>query len=496
MVMKKLIRYSDNSILQRAAVLAATLTFALGASQAKASRLVGVDVYEGNGTVNWSSVAGDGVTFAFTKATQGNYYEDPNMVVNLTNGKGAGLVMGVYDLADPATCSPSTEANYFWNYVQSYILADGKTIMPVLDFEPQTLGETTYTGASSWSDWVNQWCTDVQNLAAANGLTVTPIIYISAGYTSTYLTSANSWTYNWIADYNNESEQTGSPWGGGSYYQPWGSGVWDFWQATSSGTVTGISGAVDVDVLNGTSLTPYIVTSSFNKPAAIAPPVWNLRNTLTTGAATTSFSYGTSSDTMFVMGDWDGNGSMTPGLIRTNSSGQLVWYLRNENSSGGADITFTYGRAGNIPIVGDWDGNGTWTPGVVTTNTSGQYVWELRNENNSGGADITFTYGRVAGGTPIVGDWDGNGTFTPGVVTGNTWNLRNENSSGGADISFGYGNGTTDIPIAGDWDGNGTWTPGVIHNGNTWELRNENSSGAADITFGYGASGNFFQVWR
>jgi len=478
------------------AAIAATLTLAMTGHQAQA-RLTGVDVYASNGTITWSSVHSAGISFAFAKATQGNYYEDANMAANMNNGKAAGVIMGVYDLADPEACSPSTEANYFWSYAQNYIKADGQTIMPVLDFEPQTLDESgPWNGASTSSEWISDWCADVQSLAAAQGLDVTPILYISAGWTGTWLTSANANMIPWIAAYNGFSPQTGSPWDDNTGdYQPWGTGVWDLWQYSSSGSVSGIPTTCDEDVLNGTSLSPYIVFSSFNKPAAVSAPTWNLRNTLTTGSATISFSYGTSSDTMFVMGDWDGNGSMTPGLIRTNTSGQLVWYLRNENSSGGDDITFTYGRAGNIPIVGDWDGNGTFTPGVVTTNTSGQLVWELRNENSSGGADITFTYGRM-GNTPIVGDWDGNGTFTPGVVSGNSWELRNENSSGVADITFGYGNGTTDIPITGDWDGNGTWTCGVIHNGNTWELRNENSSGNADITFGYGGSGNKFLVWR
>jgi GH25 family lysozyme M1 (1,4-beta-N-acetylmuramidase) len=491
--MRKSIQCSNHTILQRGAVIAAALTLACGAEQAHA-RLSGVDVYAGNGTVNWSSVNSAGISFAFVKATQGNYYEDANMAANVNNAKAAGLSVGVYDLADPASCSPSTEANYFWNYAKNYVTADGATLMPVLDFEPNTLGESTFTGASSWSDWVNQWCTDVQNLATAKGLNVTPIIYVSAGWTSTYLGSSDSWTGSWIADYNGESASTGSPWDGGSYYQPWGSGVWDFWQYTSSGSVSGISGACDRDVFNGSSLSAFIVASAYCKPAVVSGGVWNLRNTLTTGTADLTYSFGNSSDTMYVMGDWDGNGSMTPGVVRTNTSGQLVWYLRNSNTTGGDDITFTYGRAGNIPIVGDWDGNGTWTPGVVSTNSAGQYVWSLRNSNNSGGADITFTYGR-AGSTPIVGDWDGNGTFTPGVVSGNTWSLRNSNNSGNADITFGYGNGTTDIPIVGDWDGNGTWTCGVVR-GNNWLLRNENSNGGADISFGYGGSGNTFIVWK
>ena len=258
--MGKPIQYSKHSILKPLAVIAATLALAMGTHQARA-RLLGVDVYEGQGSINWSSVHSAGISFAFTKATQGNYYEDPDMAANMNNGKAAGIVMGVYDLADPATCSPSTEANYFWNYAKNYVAADGKTLLPVLDFEPQTLGETTFTGASSWADWVNQWCNDVKNLAAAQSLNVTPIIYISAGWTSTYLTSGNGWTGAWIADYNGENPQTGSPWDGGSYYQPWGSGIWDFWQYSSSGSVSGISGAVDSDVFNGTSLSGYLVTA-------------------------------------------------------------------------------------------------------------------------------------------------------------------------------------------------------------------------------------------
>jgi GH25 family lysozyme M1 (1,4-beta-N-acetylmuramidase) len=487
-----------SQLFRRAAGFAATLALAMGIEQAQA-RLTGVDVYAGNGTVNWTSVHSSGLSFAFTKATQGNYYQDANMAANMNNGKAAGMIMGVYDLADPANCTPSTEANYFWNYAKNYIVADGKTLMPVLDFEPNTLGENTFTGASSWSDWVNQWCRDVQSLAAAQGLTVTPIIYISAGWTSTYLSSGNGWTFAWIADYNGQSSQTSSPWVGGSYYQPWGSGVWDFWQYTSSGSISGISGACDLDVLNGTSLSPYLVTSGISKPAAVAPgPIWNLRETLTSGTADISYHYGGSGDTNFVMGDWDGNGTMTPGIIRVNASGQYEWMLHNSNSGGNPDYDFAYGDAkpGDVLVVGDWDGNGTMTPGIVRTNSAGQWEWLLRNANAGGGADYDFVYGRYhTNDTPVVGDWDGNGTFTPGLVTGNNWNLRNSNSGGNADIVFGYGNGTTDIPIAGDWDGNGTWTCGVVR-GNNWLLRNANSSGGAQISFAYGGTGNKFLVWK
>jgi peptidoglycan/xylan/chitin deacetylase (PgdA/CDA1 family) len=176
-----------------------------------------------------------------------------------------------------------------------------------------------------------------------------------------------------------------------------------------------------------------------------------------------------------VAGDWDGNGTTTPGLVRGN-----VWFLRNSTTSGVADATFTYGDPSDRPVTGDWDGNGTVTPGVVRGNT-----WFLRNSNSSGIADVTLSYGASAD-RPITGDWDGNGTETPGVVRGNTWFLRNSTTSGVADAAFGYGD-PTDFAVTGDWDGNGTVTPGVVR-GTTWYLRNGNSTGIADVTFTYGLS--------
>ena len=84
--------------------------------------------------------------------------------------------------------------------------------------------------------------------------------------------------------------------------------------------------------------------------------------------------------------------------------GRLVtaqWFLRNTPSSGSADIHFTFGSPLDLPIVGDWDGDGIVTPGVVRGNT-----FYLRNSNTSGVADVVFTYGDP-GDKVIVGDWDG-----------------------------------------------------------------------------------------
>ena len=126
-----------------------------------------------------------------------------------------------------------------------------------------------------------------------------------------------------------------------------------------------------------------------------------------------------------VAGDWDGNGSVTPGLVRGST-----WYLRNSNTAGPADIVLSYGGPSDRAVAGDWDGNGTWTPGVVRGNR-----WYLRNSNSSGPGTVAFDYGG-ASDRPVVGDWDGNGTFTPGVVRGSRWYLRNSNTSGPGTTAF------------------------------------------------------------
>src|SRR5205085_7342647 len=77
------------------------------------------------------------------------------------------------------------------------------------------------------------------------------------------------------------------------------------------------------------------------------------------------------------------------------------WFLRTTATSGFADIAFKYGQPGDTPIVGDWDGDGVATPGVVRNG-----VWYLRNSNSEGYADIVFRYGEPFD-LPIVGEWNG-----------------------------------------------------------------------------------------
>lgn len=101
-----------------------------------------------------------------------------------------------------------------------------------------------------------------------------------------------------------------------------------------------------------------------------------------------------------VVGDWNGDGTDTPGVIRNLGQGTLTWLLRNANSSGPAQIQLGYGRGFDEAVVGDWDGDGVDGVGVVRT-VGGNLSWLLRNTLTSGPAQLTFGYGRT-GDRPLV----------------------------------------------------------------------------------------------
>jgi len=100
--------------------------------------------------------------------------------------------------------------------------------------------------------------------------------------------------------------------------------------------------------------------------------------------------------------------------------------------------------------VGDWNGDGTDTVGLYNPSTG---AVQLRNSNTTGAANVSFTLtGAGASRKVIVGDWDGNGTSTLGLYNPATgvFSLRNGNTTGGADLSITWEGGSY-VPLAGKW---------------------------------------------
>ena len=166
-----------------------------------------------------------------------------------------------------------------------------------------------------------------------------------------------------------------------------------------------------------------------------------------------------------------------------------TFYFRSANTVGPGDVVFPFGDAGDVGLIGDWNGDGTHTPGLYRPST--QTFFLASTLPFAGIPDLVIPYGAL-GDIPLVGDWDGNGTWTIGVYrpSDNTFYLRNSNTVGPADLVIPYGD-PGDLPVVGDWDGDGTWTIGVYRpSNNTFYLRNSNTVGFNDILVPYGAPGD------
>jgi VCBS repeat-containing protein len=217
---------------------------------------------------------------------------------------------------------------------------------------------------------------------------------------------------------------------------------------------------------------PVAVTGSTGWAVASLPP---------TGPPTT-FTYGTK-PLVPVMGDWDGNGTRTPGTFESG-----VFKLSNALPPAGPTINVTFGDPRGFPVIGDFNGDGVDDLAVYRAG-----LWQIRVETGgigSGGivtpSNVTAYSGSWPSTIPVAGDWDGNGTDGIGAFTALTgqWVLRQTTT--GPDLPpFTYNPGVSPYAVVGDWDHDGTDTVGV-RAGTAWLLNNQNDASAADVTFNFG----------
>lgn len=252
-------------------MLGSLVAVAFVPSLVRAQKPLGIDVSHWQATVNWTSVKNSGVTFAWAKATEGMNTDDDYFVGNQVNAKAAGVLIGAYHFAHPESNTPAEEAAHYWNVAKNYIVGDGAHLMPMLDME----SFSGITGATSYSDWANQWCNIIVSNAAAAGVYVKPVIYTSACFACNFNSTISQWPA-WIANYNGQPPQTGGPWSSCSSCATasWGSGFWHMWQYSSTGSVPGVSGNCDQDVFNGTAtqFNALFIITNLGPPSITSQP--------------------------------------------------------------------------------------------------------------------------------------------------------------------------------------------------------------------------------
>jgi GH25 family lysozyme M1 (1,4-beta-N-acetylmuramidase) len=197
----------------------------------------GIDVSDYQGTVNWTSVKNAGYSFAVIKATEGTTFTASTFASNWANSKAAGLVRGAYHFARPGT-SPTVsgnaiaQANFFINTVKP-IKGD---LQLACDFEDNS----NSLSQANMGAWLTAFVGQIATVTHRPALVYT--------YPAFWSNMPSNWTNPncglWIANYGVSSPSIPSPWASSGYA---------FWQYSSTGSVSGISGNVDLDTFNGNS---------------------------------------------------------------------------------------------------------------------------------------------------------------------------------------------------------------------------------------------------
>jgi GH25 family lysozyme M1 (1,4-beta-N-acetylmuramidase) len=218
-----------------------------------------IDVSRWQGHINWGTVRGN-VSAAIVKigGSDDGFYTDGQAQRNLIEARAAGVPIGTYVYLG-GVFSPEEEAQHIINlFNQLGGLRSGEPF--VLDWEERRAG----------LDEVGYLRAIVERLSRAGF--PTPIIYMNLNYVRTQdwtpLVKQNCGL--WVAAWgNNDAVPTANEVPGSDEWP-----FWILWQYSSTGSVPGISGRVDQNVLSGTvdTFKQYGLKSTLNLPGT-PPPV-------------------------------------------------------------------------------------------------------------------------------------------------------------------------------------------------------------------------------
>jgi GH25 family lysozyme M1 (1,4-beta-N-acetylmuramidase) len=237
----------------------------------------GVDVSGFTTVTDWSKVKAAGMSFTGIEAAQGKTVVNASYASQASGALAAGLRVMPYVFANPgrfATDPTFTGAEQFslgWaviNSVSGHPYQAGSQWLPVvLDLEwdqtnfPQQ--ECYGLDATTMVSWIQSF---VDAAKAQTG--VAPVIYTNAGLTTSG--TLQSW---WQDCTGNSTQFTADPlwvadWGVSSPAIPTAWGAYTFWQSSSTGTVTGITGSVDLDQMKGIALSAPALATTTGSPVS------------------------------------------------------------------------------------------------------------------------------------------------------------------------------------------------------------------------------------
>jgi len=233
------------------------------------SALRGIDVSEHQGVIDWQAVHDDGVQFAIIRAgyrgySEGKLFEDTYFIQNIKGALAAGLKVGVYFFSQAVSTAEATEeAQYLLTLISGYNLS-----LPVFfDWEYVTNDGETRTedvSGSTITDCCLAFCSVIETAGYKTGV----YFYRSLGYYDYELDRLSNLVF-WA------STQGGYP---DFYYKH------NMWQYSCTGTVKGIEGESDLNLLfeelpaNTASTAPSISPGENTAPDVTMPATTGIKD--------------------------------------------------------------------------------------------------------------------------------------------------------------------------------------------------------------------------
>lgn len=213
----------------------------------------GIDVSRYQGNINWTQVAAAGKQFAIVRVGSSNsngLYVDPYFLQNVNGAHAAGLRVGAYYYTYARTRSAvAQELDTFLNAMAGLQL-EYPVFVDVEASSLTSLGRTQLTGLIQYAlelmyqrKWYGGWYSYTNYINS----------YINAGALGTSYPL-------WVADYRSSLGYTGA---------------YSMWQYSSSGTVSGVNGACDLDYSYADYL-PAIRAGGYNNYGASGPEMENV----------------------------------------------------------------------------------------------------------------------------------------------------------------------------------------------------------------------------
>jgi lysozyme len=212
-------------------------------AEARAGHLTGIDVSHWQGTIGWRKVKAAGIEFVIAKATEAQWFVDPQYARNRERADALGVRFGAYHFAQPDRTRNDAvrEADHFVKAAQ----LRGRHLQPVLDLERHG-----GLGHRALVRWTKAWLQRVESR-----LGVKPMIYSSPSFWTERMGNSSWFASNgyrmWVAHWWADQPRVPA--------DNWAGIGWSLWQVTNCGHVPGIGGCVDVDLSRSTDITPLLI---------------------------------------------------------------------------------------------------------------------------------------------------------------------------------------------------------------------------------------------